>query len=78
MKNDIEKLKSEFNSFSKTQDDIVLAKSDDGQLMFTTDDQIEICNDWYVLARLTEIDDDRKLTEIIKKESDGENIEKDN
>lgn len=78
MKNDIDKLKSEFNSFSKTQDDIVLAKSDDGQLMFTTDDQIEICNDWHVLARLTEIDDDRKLTEIIKKESDGENIEKDN
>ena len=77
MENNLDKLKSEFNSFSKTQDDIVLAKSDDGQLMFTTDDQIEICDDWHVLARLTEIADDRKLTEIIK-ESDGENIEKNN
>ena len=77
MKNNLDKLKSEFNSFSKTQDDIVLAKSDDGQLMFTTDDQIEICDDWHILARLTEIADDRKLTEIIK-ESDGEDIEKNN
>lgn len=77
MKNNLDKLKSEFNAFSKTQDDIVLAKSDDGQLMFTTDDQIEICDNWHVLARLTEIADDRKLTEIIK-ESDGEDIEKDN